>query len=71
MTDRVKGCWVAFDHDMRIDDVEQTIDAIRQIRNVIAVDTLVSKSDDWVIRQRIGLEIRDQLLALVESVFIS
>ena len=31
MTDRVKGCWVAFDKDMRVDDVEQVLSAIRMV----------------------------------------
>ena len=37
MTDRLKGCTVVFDRDIRVDDAEHLLDAIRMLRGVIDV----------------------------------
>ena len=38
MTARVKGCWVAFEQDLREDDAVPLLDAIQQLRGVLAVE---------------------------------
>lgn len=55
MTNRVKGCWVAFTMDIRDDDVEGLLNAIRYIKHVAAVsaDDCVVEHDDWMNRQQI------------------
>ena len=55
MTDRVKGCWVAFEKDIRDDDVESLLNAIRHIRHVAAVSTddCIADHDDWMNREQI------------------
>lgn len=39
MTDRLTGCRVVFDQDIREDDAEHILNAIRMIRGVAGVDT--------------------------------
>jgi hypothetical protein len=61
MTDRLKGVWVAFDRDIRTDDAEPLIEAIKQLRGVLSVTANVSDADDWMARERIRQELREQL----------
>ena len=59
MTDRVKGLYVSLDRDMRDDDVEAVMDAIRMVRCVSAVecDQFVTDPSDWMDRDRVRHEV--------------
>ena len=61
MTDRVKGLYVAFEKDVRVDDVKIITDAINIIRGVAKVDTFVTDSRDWINREQIKHELRDKM----------
>lgn len=61
MTDRVKGCLVLFDRDIRTDDVEALVAAIRQLRGVSAVNLSLTTPDDWMNRERARQELTDRL----------
>lgn len=65
MTDRAKGCWIAFEHDIRTDDVEPLVAAIKQLRGVAAVELSIASPDDWMCRVRAGREIRKQIMGLL------
>lgn len=71
MTDRIKGCWVAFDRDYRVDDVEAILDAIRMTKGVAAVSTneTVTSMDDWMARQHVKREIANKVLALHRELY--
>lgn len=60
MTDRIKGVFVAFERDIREDDVE-LIEAIKCLRGVIAVESHVANSDDWMARERIRRELGEKI----------
>lgn len=60
MTDRVKGFTVTLEKDIRIDDVEVIIQAIRMIRGIADVEPSISTSEDQINRQRIKYELRDK-----------
>ncbi len=60
MTDRVKGFTVTLEKDMRIDDVETIIQAIRMIRGIVDVAPSITNSDDHMNRERIRYELRDK-----------
>ena len=64
MTDRLKGVYVEFDHDIREDDARYIIDAIKMIKGVGAVSGSVVNPDDWMNRRRIGREYQQKLLAV-------
>ena len=68
MTDRVKGCWVSFKDDTRTDDIESTVDAIRQLRKVSAVETVVTDTDDWFARDRVRHEVYSEIIAAMREV---
>lgn len=68
MTDRISYLTVALSHDIRDDDVQGVVDAIRQLRLVSAV-TLGAPVDHWdfVARSRI----RDTIAQKVTDLIIS
>lgn len=61
MTDRLKGCTVVFENDIRTDDAEVLINSIRMLRGVLSVETNVSDTDDWMNRERIKHELTRKL----------
>jgi hypothetical protein len=61
MTDRLKGCWVAFSEDIRVDDAEGLLNAIRYLHGVESVEGSVSTPDDWMARERVRHELIRQL----------
>ncbi len=61
MTDRLKGVWVSFDRDIRTDDVEPLIEAIKCLRGVSDVKASVADSSDWMNRDRIRNELSEKI----------
>lgn len=55
MTDRVSGAYVAFKKNMRVDDAEQVLNAIRMIQHIASVsaEEFVSDPTNWMTRQQI------------------
>lgn len=66
MTDRIKGFWVALERDIRDDDVQPIIDAVRQLRGVLAVEANVASPADWINRQRVRRELEERLWAALK-----
>lgn len=69
MTDRMKGCVVAFDRDIREDDVEFLVNAIKMIKGVQAVELSVASHEDYMNRERVRQEIQDRLWKMLSSDF--
>lgn len=67
MTDRLKGCTVTFDHDIRDDDAKVVLDAIRCLRGVLHVEGSVSTLDDRMNRIRVRAELRTKLLQVLDE----
>jgi hypothetical protein len=61
VTDRFKGVTVTFDRDIRDDDAEYIINAIRMIKGIIDVTPSVTNFDDYMNRARIRHEIEDKI----------
>ena len=53
MTDRVKALTVHLTHDIRTDDIESLIIAIRQLKCVASVDKHIVTGVDHMARERI------------------
>jgi len=65
MTDRHSGYVITLDHDIREDDAERVITALRQIRGVVDVRPVVADGvAEYVTRTRAQVEFADKLLAL-------
>lgn len=65
MTDRIKGLVVTLDHDIREDDCQPLIDAIRQLRGVLSVSASVAHGGDHMARERVRHELREKLLEVL------
>jgi hypothetical protein len=61
MTTRLKGLTVAFAADIREDDAEAVIKAIRMIRGVLDVAPIECTPNDWIERQRVRDELSTKL----------
>jgi hypothetical protein len=61
MTDRINALTVVLNVDIRDDDAEPIIAAIRQIRHVLSVAANVSSLEDHVARTRVRQELTDKL----------
>ena len=59
MTDRIKGLTVSLTQDIRDDDCQPIIDAIRMIKGIEDVALHVTEIDDWMARKHVKGELRD------------
>jgi hypothetical protein len=67
MTDRLKGCTVTFEHEIRDDDAEPILEAIRQLRGVADVTPAIMTADDYFVIRRVRRELQDKLLAVLSD----
>jgi len=68
MTDRLKGAYIAFTQDIREDDAESIIQAIKMIKGVSAVETSVSNGEDWMNREHIRSELKERFWDFYKSI---
>jgi len=61
MTDRIKGFYVSLERDVREDDCEPLIQAVRMLRGVGAVTTVLVDASDWMNRERATRELETRL----------
>jgi len=68
MTDRIQALTVTLADDLREDDAEQLINAIHQLRGVLAVDKhVVRNADAHVARTRVTHELIGELLTILNK----
>jgi hypothetical protein len=67
MTDRVKGFVVTLEQDVRIDDIEPMLQAIRYMRGVANVEPSIADSSDWINQQRIKNDLRGKLQRFINE----
>lgn len=65
MTDRVHSLIVVFDKDYREDDAQPLMDAIRMLRPVIEVRSVVGTPEHYAAREQAKAELRAQLFAVL------
>lgn len=65
MTARVNSLFVILENDIRIDDIQSTIDAIKQIKRVLEVKTHISTPVDSVAESRVRNELGQKLMDVV------
>ncbi len=68
MTDRIKGLTISLEQDVRVDDLEPLMDAIRQFSGVADVTPLVASSDDWLARSRVRSELAEDFLDMYKKI---
>ena len=61
MTDRIHSITIVLEKDMRVDDAEAILTAVRQLRGVIAADGNVTNGTEYVIESRIRRDFGERL----------
>lgn len=67
MTDRLKGVFVALSKELRTDDAESTINAIRHIRGVVAVEHRVADPEHYEAQAKVVNALTVALLEVLEE----
>lgn len=67
MTDRLNGVLVAFERDIRTDDADALIAAIRQLRGVADVQPSVVTIEDALVTMRVNQRWEGALWTLIQS----
>jgi hypothetical protein len=67
MSTRLKGLTIALEGDIREDDAENIILAIKQIRGILDVTPIEADSNDWINRSRIKSELQKKLWDIVSN----
>ncbi len=66
MTDRYNGFVVILEKDIREDDAEATIAAIKQIKGVLKVKPNIGSLDEAIAAERIRYELRRQIFEVLK-----
>jgi len=69
MTNRIAFLTVALDKDIREDDAESIVNAIRMIRGVLDVGTNISDVQQWMAYARARAELTERLFEVVTAPF--
>jgi cell division septation protein DedD len=69
MTDRHSGYIVTLDADIREDDAEAIITALRMVKHVASVTPVVAQLEDHMARQRVRYEARSRLFDAIDQAF--
>ena len=64
MTARIRSLTIALDEDIRTDDIECLVNAIKMMRNVLSVTTNEVNPNDWATESRVKLETAQKLTNL-------
>jgi hypothetical protein len=66
MTDRYNSLIVVLEKDIRDDDAESTIEAIKHIKGVLRVKGNVVDTSDFVARSRVKTELLEKILDILK-----
>ena len=67
MTDRYNTLTVVLERDIREDDAECLLSAVRQLKGVLSVKGNVADTDSYLAEERVRYETRRKLIKLIEG----
>lgn len=67
MSTRIKGFKIALAEDIREDDAEQVITALKMIKGVVGVEPLSGTAEDYILDIRVKARVRDALYELIKN----
>ena len=67
MTDRLNGVTITFEKDIRDDDAEAIINAMKMIKGVIHVEPHIVTTDDHMATTRANIEFRGKLIDFINT----
>jgi hypothetical protein len=65
MTDRIHSLTVVLSHDIREDDIQPLITAIRLLKPVLSVVTHVTDDDSYMAEERARQELREKMFDIL------
>ena len=68
MTDRIAGFVVSLAENLREDDAQETLTALRMIRGVVRVEPVVADPSQQIARSQAGAELLRRFRAIFEEV---
>lgn len=68
MTERHSGYVVTLTQDIREDDADAILNALRMVKGVLSVEPVVGEPASFVTETRVRSEIREKLFALINEV---
>lgn len=66
MTDRLNALTVVLEQDLRVDDAESLITAIRQLKGVASVEPRIVDAGDYIAQTLAKFHLRKKLLEVLE-----
>lgn len=70
MSDRINGFIVVLDKDYKDDDVEQTINAIKQIKGVLEVKPNIVTAVERIACERLKIEIANKICDFAREILL-
>ena len=67
MTDRIKGMTITLDADIREDDVQAIVNAMKMIKGVVHVEPSIVTVEDHINREMIRYEFKHKLFNFVKE----
>jgi hypothetical protein len=67
MTERIKGFTVTLERDVREDDFEAILNAVRMIKGVVHVEPSLVTTEDHMNRTMIRIELHDKILCTLRD----
>lgn len=65
MTDRINGVIVTFSKEIREDDAEAVLNAIKMVKGVLTVKPIVSGYEQHIAEERVRRELTDKLFKVL------
>lgn len=67
MTDRFKGFLITLDREVREDDAEQIITALKMIKGVMMVKPYINDMEDWMMYEKGVWDTRSELIKFMNQ----
>jgi hypothetical protein len=67
MTDRINGVFVTLEDDIRIDDAEHLLNAIRMVKGVVDVTPNVTDFNDHMAKVTAKIELGDKIMKVLRE----
>jgi len=68
MTDRINAFVVVLENDLRADEADETVIALRQIKGVLSVEAHVGGINDVIAESRVRMDLVTKLMRITEEI---
>jgi len=67
MTDRAKGFTITLEQDIRVDNMDYVLNALKMVKGVADVKPIINDSSTFVAERRLATELRDKLYDFIDK----